>query len=275
MDLLGYFLRGTSAFRGRGRLVEHWLRQPHPGPARPRLLPGGATVPCDLSVPYEAMVWLRGEEEAELRILPKLLRPGQTFVDGGANIGVWTLVAAHAVRGAGGRVFALEPNPVTYRKLSLNIEINHLQQTVQTVNVACGAQRQQLPFHCSSAHNISRIADHVDGDTIPVQVQTLDSIIPDRVVAGIKLDIEGFEMNALRGCTELLRDANPWLAIEFNTALAGVDRLGDWDVHQHLTELGYSAWRFTDADRHTWLRPLPPHAVARGYCNLYYRRAKP
>ena len=58
------------------------------------------------------------------------MRPGDVFVDVGANIGLYTLIAAHIV-GASGRVYAFEPGSETYRRLLSNVQLN------QMTNVSC------------------------------------------------------------------------------------------------------------------------------------------
>jgi len=96
-----------------------------------RPLPDGSILKVQLDVPYEQMVWLQDEEWDELRYLQNKLRPGDVFIDVGANIGLWTLVAATSV-GPSGRVFSFEPNP------------NYVSQAVgkhkaQWKGIACGS----------------------------------------------------------------------------------------------------------------------------------------
>ena len=115
MDLLGHFLRATPGFRGKGRLVNRWVRHPGPPWNRERILPGGAIIHCDLLIPYEAMVWIEAEEETDLQTLRLLLKENQHFVDCGANIGLWTLVAATGV-GSGGKSHRSRTEPKNLRQ---------------------------------------------------------------------------------------------------------------------------------------------------------------
>ena len=139
MDWLGHLLRATGHFRGRGRLTRYWLNRRQPNDCRTAKLPGGAEIICEMNVPYEAMVWLGQEEPEDLRMLQRLLQPGQTFVDCGANIGLWSLVAATAVQ-PNGKVFAFEPNPRTHQRLTQHIEQNRFAATVATFSSCCGAR---------------------------------------------------------------------------------------------------------------------------------------
>lgn len=127
--VLGQLIRSTPEFKGKGRLVTHWINHRQRNTKRVRTLPGGETIDCDLSVPYECMVWLKREEQADLKQLQELLKSKQTFVDCGANVGIWTLTAA-SVLGLEGQVYAFEPSPKTFEKLAKNIETAKLKNII-------------------------------------------------------------------------------------------------------------------------------------------------
>ncbi len=137
MDILGQLIKKTPEFPGKAsRLVPFWMSNRDRRSIRQRALSGNMKISLDLSVPYEAMVWLEREEEDDLAIIRKLLKPGDVFVDCGANIGLWSLVASSVV-GSRGKVFAFEPNPLTFRKLINNLEYND-NATIVAFNVALG-----------------------------------------------------------------------------------------------------------------------------------------
>lgn len=266
MDLLGHFLRIAPDFRGRGRLTHHWLHRARSADRRKRTLPGGAVVECDTSIPYEAMVWLGREEQDDLLALQRLLQPGQTFVDCGANIGLWSLVAASAV-GSTGRVVAFEPNPDTHARLRRHIGLNALTSIVTAHPSACGEAEGQVPFHRTREHNVSRIAAEPSAETVEVPITTLDRELGNSTVHGLKIDVEGHELQVLRGADALLRRCRPWLCVEFNSQFTTSPRLRDWDVHQHLASSGYRCRLFTaPADD----APLPEDWEVHGYTNLFY-----
>ncbi|MEI8340181.1 MAG: FkbM family methyltransferase [Verrucomicrobiota bacterium] len=268
-DLLGYFLRSTPDFRGKGRLVFFWATRARNGDRRIRVLPGGAKISCDMSVPYESMVWLQQEEESDLAALRRLLHPGETFVDCGANIGLWTLEAAAAVEPEG-RVFSFEPHPVTFPKLTENVRSNHWEKRVRLQNAACGESEGNLPFQCAANHNISHLTRNSGEDVRMVKVIPLDHAIRGEKVHGIKIDVEGYELEVLRGAMETLQSSWPWLCVEFNTLVSHSNRLGDWAVHQFLTSLGYVCCPMADAPEHPDDRRLSDDWTTQGYCNLFY-----
>ncbi|HWB60851.1 MAG TPA: FkbM family methyltransferase [Chthoniobacteraceae bacterium] len=267
-DLLGYFLRIAPAFKGRGRLIRHWAGRAR-NERRVRVLPGGMKIECDMSAPYESMVWLGKEEDVDLAALRRVLGEGETFVDCGANIGLWTLSAA-AATGPHGKVFAFEPNPLVFEKLSRNVHANGLENTVLALCAACGRERGMQPFCCSDEHNNSRMATALDKDVLFVPVRTLDEAVYAGRVHGIKVDVEGHELEVLMGGREILRRSRPWLCVEFNSSIAGVARLRDWKTHRFLRDIGYSCCAMADAGGDARGAALGDDWELQGYRNLFY-----
>lgn len=230
MDLLAEIIRRTPGFKGKGRIVSHWLRTR--SGLRTRVLPGGLRMSLDMGVPYEAMIWLGWEERDELAMLGGLLRRGDTFVDCGANIGLWSLAAAPLV-GELGRVIAFEPNPAAERRLA-----EHASQSAvidvraQAVSDAPG----RLGIEAGEHHNLARVSS---GGGLEVQAVTLDEAV-EPPVHGIKIDVEGHELQALHGAARIL-SSKPWVVVEFNTQHTTARRLREWPVHALLTEMGYRA----------------------------------
>jgi FkbM family methyltransferase len=261
---------GTAHFRGKGRMIKYWLAN-RPRHARGlRTLPGGARVECDFAFDYDCMVYLRQEEESDLRILGRILREGDTFVDCGANIGIWSLVAASTLRGSG-KVVAFEPNPYTVARLRKNVyELNGFRDCVEVVAAAVGRRAGTGALIPGVSHNISRITGVADATTISVPVTTIDTAVAPERVAGIKLDVEGSELDALASASSLLATRRPWLCVEFNTILAGADTLAEWPVDRMLRDYGYTPSLFGQALSRDDVR-LPASWRTKGYVNLLYR----
>ena len=273
-DILGQLIKltGKSNFRGKARLVNYWMSKRDENAKRLRKLPGGGEVICDLEVPYEAMVWLEQEEQQDLEILRDLLKPGQSFVDCGANIGIWTLVAASAV-GEEGKVYAFEPNPYTFEKLDKNISLGTWESRVKLFDAAVGSRNINLPFQCDRSHNVSSISTPSEA-SITVPVVTLDSILKDTRIDGIKIDVEGFELEVLQGAETILKTCQPWLIVEFNTLLAKTNTLNQWEVYRYLSSIGYVCRQSHQALDYTTNNILPDCWQTNGYCNLYFSLSK-
>jgi FkbM family methyltransferase len=230
MDVLAELLRRTPSFRGKGRIVSHWLRT-RCG-QRSRILPGGLEIALDMSVPYEAMIWIGWEEQEELRALRQLLHPGETFIDCGANIGLWSLVAAPMVW-PDGRVVAFEPNPSVAKRLA---DAALQSSLIEVHAVALSDKPDMLQLAAGREHNLARISSE-GAHSVPAT--TLDAVL-DRRPDGIKIDVEGYELKVLNGAVEALSH-RPWIIVEFNKRHGAALRLAEWPVHEHLRNLGYRA----------------------------------
>ena len=131
-------------------------------------------------------------------------------VDGGAHLGLFTLIAALRLGGSG-HVFAFEPDPYNFRALSYNVRAARA-RNVTLINAALTDARGTAEFHASSGTIAGSLVDksYVHDDyEVEVDTTTLDACLPDvrssRVV--IKLDVEGMEPRALAGATRTLREA--------------------------------------------------------------------
>ena len=211
-----------------------------------RILPGGEKILCDLSIPYEAMVYLEREEQKDLELLTQLLNPSDTFVDCGANIGIWSLVTASRVNSSG-KVYAFEPNPSTFQKLSYNVSLSRFKNNIKLIPQAVGNEQKTVLFECNPAHNISCISDKATQDTQEVFLTTIDQVLDGTTINAIKIDVEGLELDCLQGGLQTLIKYKPWLCVEFNTLLAQVSQLSEWNVHNYLKYLGYRCRCFHNA----------------------------
>ena len=132
------------------------------------------------------------------------LRPDERFVDCGAFDGDTVLSYAAACDGRYGSIIALEPDPATFAKLSARVA--SLARTA-AVNAGAGASAGSIPFVASgglSSHAVSAGAQGIaaGGPSIDVEVVMLDALAPR--ATDVKMDIEGFEREALEGARGLL-----------------------------------------------------------------------
>src|SRR5688500_8702904 len=103
------------------------------------------------------------------------LRPGDLFVDVGANIGSYSILAAGV---CGSHVIAVEPVPQTFRNLQDNVRLNDLQDFIATKNVALGASAGTVRFSSDRDTANHAIADGSDDDnSILVPQEELDSLL--------------------------------------------------------------------------------------------------
>ena len=182
---------------------------------------------------------LAGRYEPEVTgIVEQLLQPGDTFVDVGANIGYFTLLASPIV-GHDGHVYAVEPNDLNVKLLESSIRANDL-GNVSVMQVAAAERIETLLLHSTIGNGTtSAMREHelFSGTTIPGI--PLDTLLAGRKkpVALIKLDVEGFEYRALLGAQEMLRQDRPHIVFEFSAG--GIDGISGEDFLRWLAERGY------------------------------------
>ena len=195
-------------------------------------------------------VLLLGEwEPLESAVLRAVLREGDLCVDVGANDGWHTLVMASAVR-PGGAVMAVEPLPDAVERLRENLARNPWADSVEVHPVALGAAPGEvelnvfddLPPGYASTSTLGR----GDARSTVVTRGTLDALVAagGRRPALVKADVEGGELDVLRGARELTGapDAPMWLVeVNYETAAAfgyaPVDLLAELRARQEHTVL--------------------------------------
>lgn len=213
---------------------------------------GGARVRADLSTPLGLSLYRYGFCPPEARLLARLLRPGDVFVDGGANVGLFSLLGAVAV-GPSGRVLACEPGPETMAHLRANAAENRfgtldLHEVALADRPGCAAF---TVFDIVSSGLASFAPAGAGGRTVDVIVTTLDALTADLGgrVAVVKLDLEGAEAKALRGAGDLIRRDARVFIVELEAEHLARQGSSIADVRAVLEPHGYEAYAITPAAR--------------------------
>ena len=144
----------------------------------------------------------------------RLLKEGMIVVDVGANIGVYTILAAEKV-GKNGKVIAIEPEPKNYQQLLKNIKLNNFQNVIP-INIALadhnGSEKLYISY-CAGLHSL--IASENTISSIKVPLKTVDKLLEElnlKKIDIIKIDTEGSELPVLKGAEKTLK-ANPNIKI--------------------------------------------------------------
>lgn len=141
------------------------------------------------------------DEPASLLALAAVLRPGDTFVDIGANIGIYCCTLA---RLPGVKVVAFEANPETFQRLSANAR----QHGVDAHCLAVSERAETLEFLTGAVSHVFAAANHRNayhnGGTVKVEAQPLDDLIKGDQTLVLKIDVEGHEPEVLRGAAKLI-----------------------------------------------------------------------
>lgn len=158
--------------------------------------------------------------EPEMDVIRHLLPAGGCAIDLGANFGLYTRFLAETV-GPGGQVHAVEPVPTTFDVLRENVRrLGLTAVTVHNLAVSDGSREvtMTVPLYARGGENYyeARIWDEdgpADGRMVQVRSHTLDELFA-RLgrIDFVKCDVEGHELNVVRGATEILRVHRPaWL----------------------------------------------------------------
>ena len=148
----------------------------------------------DVSEKYELDVW---------RALMAELRTGDTFVDVGAYIGLYTIAVGLRLRGSG-RIIAFEPDNHNFSLLQQHVKLNGLETKIELHPCAVSDKDGRYGFsaECSAmSHLVSPGANYAT----TIQVIRLDSIFAGERIDILKIDVEGYEEMVLRGAYDILR----------------------------------------------------------------------
>lgn len=230
----------------------------------------------------------RAYEPKETELFRRILQPGMTFVDVGANIGYFTTLAAKLVA-PGGRVIAVEPDLENFTLLQKNIEANSLCNT-DLMNVALAAAPGSARLYRSHVnHGDYRLycPEAFPQDSVEVKVETLDRALDtlkvDRVDIA-KLDVQGYEVEVLEGMSRTIA-ANKGMVILSEYWPYGLKQAGrsarqfiellqgagfEPNILQEAGEVLAVDWR--EVDSH--LPQFNPQSPGSAYVNLVLSRSK-
>ena len=157
------------------------------------------------------------------------------FLDVGAHCGTYAIPYEDRFRS----VIALEPSPSNCAALRSNIELNRLGSKISTVQAAAGSQTNTADFFLADTEDKhSLLPSAPDQHRLQVGVTTLDRILVDRKIAPsdvrlVKIDVEGVELDVLRGAGQVLHDGRAAWVIEVN------DRKSEALIAAHMKDFGY------------------------------------
>lgn len=190
-------------------------------------------------------------EPGEMMFTLRFLRPGDLFVDVGANIGIYSCLAL----GRAARVLAFEPTPDARTVLHENLARNGGDYDVRDVALADAEGTASFRSDLDSSNHLLRGAQALDAASITVQVRRLDDELGAERAALIKVDAEGFDADVLRGGREVLERDRPPLLVEVWS--------GARDVRDVLHPLRYEFFRYDFVrDR---FEPMPASFAGHGY----------
>src|ERR1700738_267133 len=184
------------------------------------VLPGDHGISRELSV-YHI------HEPLTTELVKRFLKPGMNVVDIGGNLGYYALLEAQMV-GDTGRVIAIEPVAANFAQLSKNVEANGY-RNILLHDVAIGTSNGTVPMYLSKKSNW-RSLHPVPWKTreIMVRVSTLDALLALHKLPSvdlIRMDLEGYEVEVIRGMAETIKNYSPRLLVELHPHVVGAEAM--------------------------------------------------
>ncbi|MBX3357823.1 MAG: FkbM family methyltransferase [Phycisphaeraceae bacterium] len=236
----------------------------------------GHVMELDLADFYQRTAYFFGSyhELDIMTAIERAIRPGEVFVDGGANIGLVSMHIAEVV-GPSGRVHAFECSSKVLPRLRFHLRENRLQQ-VTLHELGLGDVETVLTMRLPGAGNdgastFSPVPDRYGGvftDLGTVKIVRADDVLDrsDTRPLVVKLDVEGYEIKALRGMERTLHDRKPAIITEVNAEMLEHCGGSGVEMHSMLGAMGYRGFavdRGGFRSRHRfWLHPLEVNEIA-------------
>ena len=217
MNLLKAFQKPEYVYRPRQVFIKiHRTVRPTRNTFEDVTLPWGARLRICPGEHIGSRIWHRGVfDVATLEAIARLVDPGDTTLDIGANIGQMTTLMSQRA-GRNGRVLAFDPHPAVFTVLSENAERlkrDPVNGAVLLHNIALSDSEGEALLDAGDGwarnHGLAKLADeHAAGaHLLTVKVSTLDRMVPAGEKVGLcKLDVEGHEIKVLNGAANLLKE---------------------------------------------------------------------
>lgn len=217
-----------------------------------KVLPEGLSFFCSLDSILDKMVFTDEFENDEIVFLNRFLKPGDQFIDIGANSGLFTIYAARRV-GNEGAVFAFEPTDTTYKKLCENVVLNNF-SNIFTHQLAISSKNENLEFYSLSEgfdawNSLAKPIINKKYKLLNVKALQIDKIgeidIDFNNSVLVKIDIEGWELQAIKGGKDCLKnERSPTLMIEFADEHARNAGASCRELYTFLESLGYKMFKY-------------------------------
>ncbi len=201
----------------------------------------------------QQIFWYGFYEKQYVLAWERLIGADDVILDIGANIGYYSLVAAKKC--PDGEVFCFEPQCSPYAQLRFNIEINvlrNIRTVYRGISDENGEAQLFLPKESNDGMGSLRRGHSFKTDAETIQLVRLDDWVRERGVTridGIKMDIEGAEMQALRGMPQVLINQRPFFFTEISAEL--LERFDDSpaDVYKLMRDNNYIFFRINTESR--------------------------
>jgi len=230
---------------------------------------GAFTMDLDLGRQSERWIYMNCYDLVTVSLIQRLLEPGDLYVDAGANLGYFVLIASKRV-GPQGKVMAFEPQEKAIRRLQANLQHNQV-ENVQVVTKGCWNEAGVATLHDFTDGHLGEASMAVIGDKIvngqfEIQTARIDDVVSEPPKL-IKMDVEGAELGALKGAQQVLFEGDrlPHLIIELNPRTCRSFGYKPMDIVNWLCER-HPAYRLH------WIKSKRPVRVSRDALGEMFER---
>ena len=259
---LQFINRHPLASHARTTALGHWVRWQLGARLlqRPVLMPfvGDAVLVVELGMfGATGNIYCGLHEFADMSLALHFLRPGDRFLDVGANVGTYSVLASKV---AGADVTAIEPVPATFARLKRNVNVNEIGNRVNLHMAAVGAQEGSLEFSIDQDTTNHVVGRDYPGKSIHVPVVTIDGVLQHHRAIMWKVDVEGFEREVLMGAVDSLADPGLQIVILEGDDLVIAEMMKGGGFSRFIYEPFQRAFRACGAkeavNNHLWIRDL-------------------
>ena len=248
-------LYGLPYFRGRDRLLCYLAEG---FKAQPLELASGLLVDLDLREYVQLEIGVRGCVEPQtLELIASIVEPGACVIDVGAHIGWYALAAARAA-GSAGKVFAFDPQPYHADRIGRHALLNGMANII-SVCAAVGEADGFIALPMQSERDRARLSLFEPGPNdlgvlVEVPLRRLDTFLSAHSIHWVnllKIDVEGYELEVLRGLGQAIASCKNIVLEMLDATPAARNR----DVVDHLTGAGFEL-KDVSGMRWQWGMPL-------------------
>lgn len=208
-----------------------------------KVIRNGISYKLDISDIVDWFIYYGFKEKSRQRLL-SLMQAGQTIFDIGTNVGNVTLEAAKAV-GSSGKIHSFEPDAVNFERLQSNLKLNNF-SNISANKLGLGDKPGQFTIANVSPGNkgMNRIIKEESADfkSSQIQVTTIDKYVEEKninTIDLIKIDVEGFEYNVLKGGTRSIEKFHPTFFIELDDNNLKAQGISAQELIDLLASWGY------------------------------------
>ncbi len=194
----------------------------------------------------ENLYFLDAYEDSELLFMKSILKDGSIFIDIGANIGLYSLIASKLVK-ENGNIYAFEPYPKNRKVFNENITLNNFKNITVESFAITDKESEITLFYNNENANLGMVSAYITDSDNALKVKTisLDSYVKKQQITKIdfiKLDIEGGEYTALLGMQNVLANFSPILMIEILDYVPFAKNTNQDKIVSFLAKFEYQKW---------------------------------